>query len=163
MAWAYVEKNLAVRRRQQAAEAGNNRLEFDPRELAGGFRKRLAGLIGEAQAVAPLVVVATFSHKVRREQSAEERLAACNTSLYYMPYMSVDGLLDGFEAYNEAIREAARETGAMLVDEPGSIPGDDAHFTDSVHFTDAGCRAMADRVLSKLRDSPQLKDLLSKR
>jgi hypothetical protein len=97
-----------------------------------------------------LVLVSTFSHKLRPEQSPAERLAACNTALYYMPYMSVDGLARGYDAYNRVIREAARDTGALLVDGEDRIPGDDLHFKDSVHLSARGCTLQAHRVSEAL-------------
>jgi len=67
-----------------------------------------------------------------------------------MPYMSIDGLLQGFEAYNEVIRVVARDKGALLIGDPDGIPADSVHYVDSAHFTDAGSRAMARRVTAAL-------------
>ncbi|MGQ0614090.1 MAG: SGNH/GDSL hydrolase family protein [Planctomycetaceae bacterium] len=161
--WNLIEKNTDVWLRQRSAARGQNRLVFDAAELSRAFEGRLFELVEEAKNVAPLVVLATFSVQVRRSQSDAERLRACNTSLYYMPYMSVDGLLDGFEAYNEAIRRVGRRTGVLLVDGEETIPGDGAHFADSVHFTEEGCRKMARRVLDALSASPAYADLLAAR
>jgi len=159
--WYWVEKNLEVQARMRAAESGENRLEYDAGELARGFRERLATLLREAREAAPVVAVATFSTHVRREQDEKTRLKACNTSLYYMPYMSLDGLLDGFDAYNAAIRGAAGDAGAILVAGEHAIPGDPAHFADSVHLTDAGCEAMARRVVGALEGNPAFAKLLA--
>ena len=78
------------------------------------------------------------------------------TSLLWMPYMSLQGVLDGFDAYDRVIREVGAAEGVVLVEGEEQIPGDDEHFADSVHFTDAGCRLQADRVLAALLASPQL-------
>jgi hypothetical protein len=107
-----------------------------------------------------LVVLPTFSYRLRREQSAEQQLEAAESALYYMPYMSVEGLLKGYEAYNQAIREVARDTGALLVDGELEIPGDPLHFNDSVHFTDVGSAAMAGRVSAALLASERFRRLL---
>jgi len=50
----------------------------------------------------------------------------------------------------------AREQGCILVEGEDGIPGDPAHFADSVHFTDEGCRLQAQRVLEVLLVSPQM-------
>jgi hypothetical protein len=97
-----------------------------------------------------VVVVATLSHKFRREQSPQEQIRASNSALYYMPYMSMQDLLAVYGEYNRVIRLVASETNTILVEHEDNIPGDDLHFNDSVHFTDLGARLMAERVTSAL-------------
>jgi len=67
-----------------------------------------------------------------------------------MPFMTPEGLLAAYARYNDVIRDVASEAGAQLIDGEHDIPGDDRHFTDSVHFTDAGSQAMAARVTGRL-------------
>lgn len=148
--WFLLEKNWKVWRRQGAARTGDSRLQFDPQALSRDFELRLDSLVERAQRQARLVVLVTFSHRVRHDQSDEEKLNASVTSLYYMPYMSVEGLLAGFDEYNRVIREIARTRGALLVAGEDEIPGDARHFVDSVHFTDRGSRQMAERVVRVL-------------
>lgn len=151
--WFLLEKNLQIMARQKAASQETRRLVYDARALSAGFRQHLQDLLDAAKQVAPVVAIATFSHKFRRAQSLQEQLQAANTSLYYMPYMSLEGLMQGFEAYNAAIREAAQATGAILIDGESTIPGDARHFHDSVHFTNAGAIVMAQRVSQALLQS----------
>lgn len=150
--WFLVEKNLKIRQIQKEAYT-QHRLEFDPKQLSSGFRERLINLVRESQKVAELVAIATFSHKLRHEQTFKEQLKTANTALYYMPYMSIEGLLSGYEEYNRVIREVTKETGVLLIEKEMSIPGDDAHFNDSVHFKDAGSKLMAKRVSDALLGS----------
>lgn len=163
VAWDLIEKNIKVKSRQQAAEGETRRLEYDAGKLATGFGEMLSDLIDEARAVAPIVVLITFSTRLRAEQSDEERLQAANTSLLYMPYMSIDGLLEGFAAYNRAIREVGTASGVLLVEGENDIPPDLTHFKDSVHFTDQGCEFMANRVLRRLVEHPPLLELVETR
>jgi lysophospholipase L1-like esterase len=158
-AWGLIEKNLVYRRRASATGTGP-RLAYDADSLAGGFQARLAELLRASRQVAPVVAVATFSHKVRRDQSPDAQVKASGTSLYYAPYMSVAGLLDGWDAYNRAIRSAAAETNAILIEGEETIPGDDVHFADSVHFLDPGSRRMAERVATALLASPEFQRLV---
>ena len=51
----------------------------------------------------------------------------------------------------------------ILVDGALDIPGDAAHFTDSVHFTDAGSRAMAQRVSTALMAAEPFQALVAAR
>ncbi len=158
--WYLVEKNLEVRRQQSRARSDTGKLTFDPETLARPFRRDLRELFGASRQLAPLVVAITFSHQLRRDQAPEAQVRAAVTSLYYMPYMSIDGLLVGFDAYNQAIRDVAAENGALLVDDENTIPGDPVHFTDSVHFTDRGSAAQADRVTNALLQSPAFLELV---
>ncbi len=67
--------------------------------------------------------------------------------------MSIEDLLTGFSTYNNVIREVANEFESVLIDDESKIPGVGIHFVDSVHFTDLGSRAMADRVVEGLVSS----------
>jgi len=160
--WNLLEKNYLVWKRSRDAASGVGRLQFDAEALAAGFRERMERLCRAAASGGRLAAVATFATKFRADQPEAERLAAARTSLFYMPYMSVDGLLAGFDAYNRAIHDAARNAGAILVDGERSIPGDDRHFRDSVHFTDDGCAAMARRVVEALEAAPEFRALLGR-
>ena len=163
LAWHLVAKNVELMSRQSQPSLREERLVFDPEVLSGGFQNRLRTLVEESRQIAPVVVLATFSQRVRRDQSPPEQIRACNTHFYYMPYMTVEGLLKGFEEYNRVIREVAREASAVLVERENDIPGDDRYFHDSVHFTDRGCEWMAGRVRRALADSGAVGNLVQTR
>jgi lysophospholipase L1-like esterase len=159
--WFLVEKTLAAKAAQHRAVSDAPRLSDIPPSLPEGFRQRLDRLVRSVQAEGTLVVLPTFSYRLRRDQTPEEQLKAAESALYYMPYMSIEGLLAGYEAYNRAIRQVAADTGALLVDGELAIPGDGVHFSDSVHFTDAGSQAMAKRVTDALLGAPGFRTLLA--
>jgi len=161
MLWFLVEKSLAAKAAQHRAVSDAPRLSEIPPELPEGFRQRLDRLVRSVQAEGALVVLPTFNYRLRHTQSPEEQLKAAESALYYMPYMSLDGLLAGYETYNRTIRQVAAETGALLVDGELGIPGDGVHFADSVHFTDSGSQAMALRVSDTLLASPRFQSLLA--
>jgi lysophospholipase L1-like esterase len=156
-----VETNLRIIRTQQSANAAIGTLEPVAEELAVPFREHLTKLVEASKQEAELVVLVTFSSQMRREQSVDEKNNAAASSLYYMPYMSPDGLIDAFAMYNNVIRDVAREQGALLVEAELSIPGDSIHFNDSVHFKDAGSRLLAERVADVLLASDQFSRLVS--
>lgn len=151
LTWYLIEKNLTLGKRKQGAAGETGRVRFEPRELSPGYRARLAALCDAAKARAKLVVLMTFSTQARRGQDPARLAQACNTSFYYMPYMTPELLLDGFDEYNRVAREVAAEKGVLLLDVAQSVPGDRVHFNDSVHFTDAGCAVFAAAVLERLR------------
>ena len=157
MLWFLVEKSLQAKAAQQRAVSEAPRIMAIPPELPEGFRQRLSRLVKTVQTSGSLVALPTFSYRLRREQGQAEQLKSAESALYYMPYMSLGALLEGYEAYNQAIRQVARETGALLVEGALDIPGDARHFTDSVHFSDAGSAAMARRVSGALLASPGFK------
>jgi len=160
--WLLLEKNMSIARLQASADGTTGKLAFDPRQLSRGFEQRLRETIRAAQSVAAVVAVATFAPRLRPGQSLTEQRRAAVTSLYYMPYLSLDGLLAGFAEYNRVIRAVAAETGALLIAGDDQIPADDLHYADSVHFRDAGSRAMAARVTQALLAAPPFQALVSR-
>lgn len=159
LAWYLVEKNLVLRGRQRAAQGAVGRVQFDPRELSRGFEQRLRRFVELASQRAELVALVTFCVHVRREQGPEQQLDACNTSLYYMPYMTPELLLAGFEEYNRVIRAVAGDTGSLLIEAADAVPGDKQHFNDSVHLKDAGCVALASAIARALLADPRFAEL----
>jgi len=161
LTWFLIEKNVKHWRR--TSEHAGPSLSFVPSELSAPFRERLRALVTRAQGVAPVVCLVTFSTQIRRDQSSETQHRAADSAQYYMPFLDVAGLLDGYEEYNRVIREVAGETGAILVQGESAIPGDGRHFSDSVHFLDPGLRLQAERVLAGLTQAPAYQELVRKR
>lgn len=159
--WYLVEKNLRVLASQRAAEANRGRLETDASTLGTEYRQGLTQLILAAQQNAKLVAVATFSTHLRRDQIPEVQMRASTSAFFYMPFVTPRLLIEGYERYNQIIREVAKETGALLIEGENEIPGDPVHFADTVHFTDAGSKAMAHRISRALISSPTLRKILA--
>ncbi len=105
--------------------------------------------------VSKRVAVATSAIQIRADQNASQKLEASSSALYYTPFMTPDLLIQAYSRYNQVIRNVAAKTGALLIDGEDTIPGDPAHFADTVHFTDAGSQLMADRVVSSLLSDPE--------
>lgn len=159
--WNLVEKNLRVLAAQRAAEDNRRRLEVDPATLGEEYRNELSQLLRAAQQHAGLVALATFSIQPRREQSPEQQLRASASALFYTPFATPRLLIESYERYNQIVREVAKETGALLIEGERDIPGDAVHFADTIHFTDAGSKAMAERISSALIASPALRQLVN--
>ncbi|HEX5757898.1 MAG TPA: SGNH/GDSL hydrolase family protein [Thermoanaerobaculia bacterium] len=156
----FLERNLRIRNRRAEALGTRGRLRFEPREISGVYRDRVAALLKAAQRTAPVVMATTFSYRARRGQSPAEQREATADAFYYMPYLTPETLLAAFEEYNRVVREAARDTGVLLVDLEHAVPGDDRHFADSVHFTDAGCLNAAALISRALADSEAFRRLV---
>jgi lysophospholipase L1-like esterase len=158
--WYLVEKNLRVMAAQHMAEAEGSQLEVDPATLGAEYRDSLLELVRAAQANARLVALATFSIQPRRDQPPQRQLEASASALFYMPFLHPKDIIAAFDRYNQIARDIARQTGALLIEGENDIPGDPDHFNDSVHFTDAGSKAMAARISGALIASPQLQALI---
>lgn len=142
-----VEKNLRVLTLQADAGKPSSKLDVDPSTLTARFDKNLRELLQSVRASGAKIALASFSTQMRRDQTPAEKQAAAVTSLYYMPYMTPDLLLDAFDAYNSTIRNVAKDEEVIFIDAASAIGSDSAHFIDSIHFTDAGAAAMA-KVIS---------------
>lgn len=159
--WDLVVKNVRVLRAQeQAADVGGQHLQFDPAGIGKGFHADLGALAKDSADIAARVAVATFSTRLRPEQTLEQRRQAAVSALVYMPFMSLDGLLKGYARYNEVIRDVAAQEDLLLIGEENSIPGDDKNFVDTVHFTDEGSRKMAQRVVQALSADERIVKLI---
>jgi len=157
--WYLVEKNLFISAVQKDAGEAKGKLTFEKSALTAPFHRELKELVEASKRVANRVVLVTFSTRIRRDQTAEQQTRAAVTSLYYMPYMSIEGLLEAYASYNEVVRQVAEETGAFLIADENVIPADAVHFADSVHFTDKGSHAMAERVVQGLLKSAVMREI----
>jgi lysophospholipase L1-like esterase len=160
--WDLVVKNVRVLSAQQSAEAAQGRLSVNGSLLGKDFRQDLETLIDTVQKDrGPPAVLVTFSARIRTDQSVEDKKRAAVSALVYMPFMTLDSLVAGYARYNEVIREVAAAKHAWLIDGENDIPGDAAHFFDTVHFTDAGSKVMAERVVRGLTAEPRFAQLIA--
>lgn len=157
-----IEKNLDVIWLQREVTNPSGKIKLDMPRLDAEFRQDYINLVAASQKVAKIVATVTFAPRLRPDQSPDQRREAAITSLYYMPYMTIDNLLEGFANYNEVIHQVSESYGTVLVGDADAIPADAQHYTDSVHFTDAGSIAMADRVSRVLIASPAVQALVAK-
>jgi hypothetical protein len=148
--WSKVEKNVEIIRLQRTARMAQGKLKFEPRELSAPFAERLDELVQSVQRQGKVAAVLTITGQLRADQSPDEQVRAANASLFYMPYMSISGLLAAKSEYSRVIADVARRRDAVLIDGDDEIPGDRLHFADSEHLTAAGTRAMARRVGERL-------------
>ena len=157
--WYLVEKNLRLLDSQRAVRSYRGLLEVDPNTIGTNYRAGLTELVLAAQRTAKVVAVATFAIQPRREQSPEEQMRASSSALFYMPFVTPGTIISLYDHQNEIIREVARKTGAMLIEGEQDIPGDAAHFADSIHFTDVGSQVMAERISRALSGSSALRQI----
>ena len=108
------------------------------------------------------LVLSTFIVKFRRNQPRSTQLANADVEFYYMPWMSIDGMLDAMDTYNQAILDYATRNSLPVVDDREAVSPDAEHFSDAMHFLDKGAEAMADRFFRYLRTSNELQQAIAK-
>lgn len=160
--WAKIEKNIEVIRRQRAAFSTRGKLQFESTELSAPFQVELTGLLETLAEDSELVMISDIASKIRPEQSRQKQIKAANTALYYMPYMSIQGLLQAEAEFNRVIHAVAQETGVAYAQGYQGIPGNDKYFADSVHFRTPGSRLMAQNIAKALLANPDFTALLER-
>lgn len=156
--WFLVEKNIQIR----VIQASKKHIESLPDDFGQSFAANLTQLIQEAKQRVDLVAVITWSQQMRQGHTAEVNRRAAASAQFYMPSLAPETILEGYARYNGIITRVARDTGAVLIADEDRIPGDPVHFNDSVHFTDAGSRAMAQRVVDGLLADPRWHELVKR-
>jgi lysophospholipase L1-like esterase len=139
-----IRKNSRILLAGHSAVMG--KLQDLPANLPDRFVADLAALHRELRAHDIPMVMSTFFMKYRRDQPPDVQSRNAAVVFFYMPWMTMDGLLRGIDLYNDAIVNYAHAHGVPVIDDRDSIPGDDRHFADWTHFADAGAAAMGQRV-----------------
>ena len=138
-----VHKNLTILARSR--DNDSPRLDRVPPELPDRFIGVLDQIRSRLAERGIPMVLSTFIVKYRRDQDRPTQIANADVAFYYMPWMSIDGMLDAVDVYNGAILAYAKRTGLPVVDDRTTIPADATHFIDCMHLADAGNEAMAQR------------------
>ncbi len=162
--WNLLEKNVKVFLRQQSEEASaEGTLEGFPAALGEEFRADLTALVEGARRQAEMVVLVTMAPRLRPGLSAEEQRDASVTARFYMPYLTMAAIADGYTVYNQVIKEVGASTGSLVVEAESFLAPEERFYTDSIHFTAEGSRVMAERISEALLASPAFAALLEAR
>ena len=147
-------KNLAILARSR--DTDQKRLDRVPPDLPTRFVGVLDQMRQELSARNVPLVLSTFIVKYRRDQDRATQIANADVAFYYMPWMSIDGMLDAMDVYNAAVLDYGKRTGVPVVDDRATISPDNKHFTDCMHLSDKGNEAMADRFARFVTNLPAL-------
>jgi lysophospholipase L1-like esterase len=155
-------KNLAILAGRRKAAAALQTIDDVPPDLPNHFIGQLDEMRRTLAARDIPILLSTFIVKFRRNQPREVQIANADVEFYYMPWMSIDGMLDAMDTYNQAILDYASSNGLPVVDDRESVPPDPEHFSDAMHLVDKGAEAMADRFFRYLRTSNALQHAIAK-
>jgi lysophospholipase L1-like esterase len=136
-------KNLAILTAGRGRASGT--LDELPPDLPSGFIRQLDAMRQELNRADVPFMLSTFIVKYRRGQDRETQIRNADVAFFYMPWMSIDGMLQAMDLYNQAILEYAAKHDLPVVDDRDAIPPDAEHFTDCMHLADRGADVMADR------------------
>ncbi|GJM25332.1 MAG: hypothetical protein DHS20C16_17470 [Phycisphaerae bacterium] len=151
LAYELVRANTAFLRAGQFRRNRDRRVDQRGVER---FESSLATLIGECQESHAQVIVCTFARAFSADQPSATRAKLAATACFFNPQLGVDGLIDAYERYNDAIRQAANVTGVRVADADREIPREKACFRDSIHFSPRGHERMADVVAEQINALP---------
>ena len=154
-------KNLAILYGRKHASA-REKIDAVPPDLPRHFIGLVDQMRQQLAARDVPLVLSTFIVKFRRSQPRETQIANADVDFYYMPWMSIDGMLDAMDTYNRAILDYAAAARLPVVDDRDAIPPDAEHFSDCMHFVDKGAEAMADRFFRHLQGSAVLTRAIDK-
>jgi lysophospholipase L1-like esterase len=96
------------------------------------------------------LVLSAFVVKFRKNQQLEHQIRNAGLALHQMPFMTLNTLYAGFDLYNRAIESYATRNSLPFIADMDTIPGDNIHFFDSIHFTDEGTKKMAHRFFEAI-------------
>jgi len=154
-------KNLRI----MAARNDSNQAKLNglPPDLNKKYVESLAEIHSVLKGRGVPLVTSPFLVKFRRDQERSVQIANADIAFFYMPWMSIDDLLDGVDAYNKGLVDYAKANGLPVVEETTSIPADGKHFVDCIHFADAGNVIMANRFFTLLDQGGTLQRLMDTR
>ncbi|MEX2285788.1 MAG: SGNH/GDSL hydrolase family protein [Planctomycetaceae bacterium] len=155
-----IHKNASIALAQADKKAA--KLEGIPKDVSGRFIAELDTIRRELESHGVPLVLSTFLTKCRRDQPRSVQLANADVAFFYMPWMTIDDLLDALDNYNEAIAQYATSHGLPVLEDRTSVPGDSEHYVDYVHMTDKGCAAMADRFLRFFDERKLIEQLIAR-
>ena len=157
--WSKLEMNATIIRRQRVAMRSNGRDDIPVGEIVPAFDRRLRTLVSAIRANGSQPVLLLMGGQVRRGQSKSDQVAAAATDLFYMPYITIEGLLDIKEEYSRVVRRVGSDLHVPVIALRSTVPADKEHYRDSSHYTPLGS-AMAGRAIGEaLRDLPEVRDL----
>jgi lysophospholipase L1-like esterase len=116
------------------------------------YAKRLARVVGIGKEHNWRVVLCTCPRAFGDRTAPTDEYALAASALAHNPALSLTGLNDAFDRYNEAVRRVANETGVTLVDLDQIVPRRRAYFVDALHLNDLGHQLVGEAIAAAVKD-----------
>lgn len=144
--WSKLEKNGVILRRKRAAFSDAGKVNLADVDLTTEYRADLRNLIERVRESGARPFLITMPGWLRAGQSRDTQLRAAETSLFYMPYVSIDGLLKARAKFDAAIRAVGSDAGVPVIDWTQAVPAEASFFVDSSHLSPAGAAVFGEYV-----------------
>ena len=143
-----VRQNTSAFRSRQLARARHDRL--DDRGIEE-YARRLADLIDVCRNTGAQALLCTCPRSFDHGEALGDQYALAATALANNPALSLTGLNDAFDRYNEVIRRIADEKAVPLIDLDRLIARGSDYFVDAIHLNDRGHRLVGEIVAEAVR------------
>ncbi len=110
------------------------------------YRRGIRQLIDISEADNRRVVLCTCPRSFGDRSAPTSQAALATSALASNTAISLAGLNDAYDRYNDAIRSVAKERGVALVDLATLVPQRGDYFVDAVHLNDRGHQLVAQAV-----------------
>lgn len=136
-----------------ATDETEKRLDAVPAHAKDTFEQHIRSLVSIGQSGGAKMVLSTFATlndttlNYNNEETIRSLTELQQISLgslkHFTPGLTLQGILDGINQYNELLRQVASSTNSNVVDNATRIPHEEKYFVDRVHFSVNGAELMA--------------------
>jgi lysophospholipase L1-like esterase len=144
-----------INRQLQAIETrrlnGLKPIDIIPRNSISTFRSDLEELIHFLHDKKIEIILTTYPVLISKENIDEYLEIFLDHRRFYVE-LSLLGIIDASEKFNETIKSTAHMYGIALLDNAASFPKNTQYFADNVHYTDKGARLIASNFAFYLKE-----------
>ena len=160
----YQKATLALRYFEAARESEKSR-RYDVVSETGlaNFERVLSLLVYSSQRNGITVILPRVVTGFRKEMPSAEQVENAKWAFHFMRHLTLKGIFDGYDRYNQVIKKVAHEYGALYIDETAKISDGHEYFADGIHFTDKGAELVAKIIGDEILKRGLLHDVLSRR
>ncbi len=150
--WAKLEMNAEVIRRQRAAHSNAGKLDASRYDLTADYTAELTAMRDVVIGAGALPVVMSIPGWLRDGLDPRLFEEAAKTDVFFMPYMSYEGLIDTRQRFDAALTEFGQTYQTPVIRWWELILPKPSYFADSNHFAPEGAAAYGAAIGDRLAD-----------